>query len=78
MHPHPLVSQRSQAIMLFVLGNSVDALERVAKLFPLRTGVAAPSWIVTSKEADVLGAAGIYGAGVWNNKWRCDSLSSID
>jgi hypothetical protein len=49
--------------MLFIISSDTFALERAARLFPMRTGVTAPSWLVVKGEADHIGAAGIIGAG---------------
>jgi len=73
LHPHP---KCTKSVMLFILANSVDAIERGLRLVPLRTGVPAPSWLVISQLADVYGLAGICGAGVWTCDWACsDALS---
>ncbi|KAH7927722.1 hypothetical protein BV22DRAFT_255973 [Leucogyrophana mollusca] len=67
-----LASER--ATTLFVMSNDQAGLERVARLFPIRTGVAVPDWVVVGAHADRVGAAGIEGAGVWkackSNAWR--------
>ena len=63
LHPHPQDSERKKSIMLFMLVNSTTALERAGRLFPIRTGIATPSWVVSSHLADKFGAAGICGAG---------------
>jgi hypothetical protein len=39
------------------------ALERIYRLFPMRTGIAIPDWLVIGPSADVIGAAGVSGAG---------------
>jgi hypothetical protein len=49
--------------MLFLLGNDGSALERVVRLSPLRTGVAAPDWLVLGAHMDVIGAGGLMGGG---------------
>ena len=50
-------------MMLFMLGTDMESLERVGRLFPLRTGVPGPDWIMISEEADRIGLAGVVGAG---------------
>lgn len=67
LHPHPTLIN---SLMLFVLYNDDPALERAVRLFPFRTGVAVPDWVVVGPMMDTLGAAGIEGAGVWGNDWR--------
>lgn len=59
--------------MLFILYNDDSALERAVRLFPFRTGVAVPDWIVVGPMMDELGAAGIEGAGVWDNDWKLNA-----
>lgn len=49
--------------MMLMIGESGGALERIGRLFPIRTGVATPSWIILGPSVDKLGAAGIVGAG---------------
>ncbi|KAF8078159.1 hypothetical protein FPV67DRAFT_1603782 [Lyophyllum atratum] len=61
LHPHPAGGADSN--MLFLLANSHSSLERLARLFPIRTGVTVPSWVVTGPLTDSIGAAGIRGAG---------------
>jgi hypothetical protein len=49
--------------MLFMISSDVPGLERLARLFPIRTGVTVPSWVVLNDNSDHIGAAGIHGAG---------------
>ena len=49
--------------MLFMISSDVSGLERLARLFPIRTGITVPSWLVLSGDSDHIGAAGISGAG---------------
>jgi hypothetical protein len=49
--------------MLFMISSDMPGLERLARLFPIRTGVAVPSWVVLTNASDYIGAAGIHGAG---------------
>ncbi|KAF8644122.1 hypothetical protein AX16_008651 [Volvariella volvacea WC 439] len=72
-HPHP---SSPKAKFLFLLATDNCGLERLARLFPIRTGVPVPSWIIVSKEADEFGAAGICGAGIWNYDWQYNPISS--
>ena len=48
--------------MLFILGDN-SGIERAARLFPIRTGVAVPDWLLVGTEADDVGAGGVMGAG---------------
>jgi len=49
--------------MLFILANDQLGLERAARLFPIRTGLALVDWMVIGNQADKRGAAGIEKAG---------------
>jgi hypothetical protein len=49
--------------MLFMISSDMLGLERLARLFPIRTGVTVPSWVVLNGDSDHIGAAGIRGAG---------------
>ncbi|CAG8489151.1 15329_t:CDS:10 [Acaulospora morrowiae] len=66
---HPF--KRSQ-LALIIAGTDVKGLDQVSKLFPKRTGVPVPDWIITGPEVAWKGIGGILGAGFWNNKWRFD------
>ncbi|KAJ7632248.1 hypothetical protein FB45DRAFT_744737 [Roridomyces roridus] len=67
LYPHPV---NSDGRMLFLLSTDESGLERAARLFPIRTGVTVPDWIITSSRADQTGAAGVLGAGVWGARWN--------
>ncbi|TFK25060.1 hypothetical protein FA15DRAFT_687246 [Coprinopsis marcescibilis] len=62
LHPHP---SSYGGVMLFMAHSGLDSLERLGKLFPIRTGVAAPAWVIAGPSMDRLGASGLEGAGVW-------------
>jgi len=49
--------------MLFMIAHDRSGLERVARLFPVRTGMALADWLVIGKRADKQGASGIEKAG---------------
>lgn len=49
--------------MMLVVGESAEALECAARLFPIRTGITVPSWVILGRGMDEVGAAGISGAG---------------
>ena len=59
-HPHPT---RPDGLALFLAGTDDEGLERALRLFPFRTGVPVPDWVVIGREADKVGAAGVLGAG---------------
>ena len=50
-------------LLLFILSSSSAGLERAIRLFPIRTGVPVPDWILIGRDADTLGAAGVQAAG---------------
>jgi hypothetical protein len=60
LHPHPT---SPEAMMVVIIGESAAALEQAGRLFPIRTGITVPSWLIFGSEMDRLGAAGISGAG---------------
>ncbi|KAJ7470355.1 hypothetical protein FB451DRAFT_1038083 [Mycena latifolia] len=66
LHPHP---QNINGQMLFLLSTDAAGLERAGRLFPIRTGVAVPDWLITSSRAEQAGAGGVIGAGVWGTGW---------
>lgn len=49
---------------LYIHALSVEAYERAIRVFPLRTGVPNPEWIVVGREADKWGMGGVLGAGL--------------
>jgi hypothetical protein len=59
-YPHP---SRKETLILIMLYCDFPGLERVARLFPFRTGVAAPDWVVIGERSDMFGAAGVDAAG---------------
>jgi hypothetical protein len=62
MFTHPHESSPS-SMMLFIIANDESGLERAARLFPIRTGLALADWLVIGKQADKQGASGIQNAG---------------
>ena len=60
LHPHPT---HSNSLALFVHGTDHEGLERALRLFPIRTGVTVPDWIVVGLHADEQGSGGVEGAG---------------
>ncbi|KAH9857796.1 hypothetical protein C2E23DRAFT_719844 [Lenzites betulinus] len=73
LHPHPLHSSSS---VFFVYGSDLTGLERGLRLFPIRTGITVPDWIVVGPQADERGAGGVEGAGVWGNDWGWNEAMS--
>ncbi|KAH6918772.1 hypothetical protein BKA70DRAFT_28649 [Coprinopsis sp. MPI-PUGE-AT-0042] len=72
---HPPLSE-GKGNVLFMLASDDASLERLGKLFPIRTGIAVPDWLVTGSAMDLQGAAGVEGAGVWDSHWRHNEASS--
>ncbi|THV08034.1 hypothetical protein K435DRAFT_815267 [Dendrothele bispora CBS 962.96] len=66
LHPHPM---NKDAKMLLLQSTDAIGLEKAARLFPVRTGVAVPDWIIVGPDSDRMGAAGIFSAGVWSSGW---------
>ncbi|KAG8217230.1 hypothetical protein J3R82DRAFT_5317 [Butyriboletus roseoflavus] len=60
--PHPY---DVQSVALFLQSTDTSGLERAVRLFPIRTGVLSPDWLVVDGRADMIGAAGVQGAGVY-------------
>lgn len=58
---HPL--PRPAGFMLFIICSDLLAYERARRLFPIRTGVTVPSWIIIGEQTDSIGAAGVEAAG---------------
>ncbi|KAF9475666.1 hypothetical protein BDN70DRAFT_996247 [Pholiota conissans] len=68
-HPHPM-QEESESFILFIMYNEISGLERATRLFPFRTGVAVPDWVVVDTSMDTFGAGGIQAAGVWDADWK--------
>jgi len=66
-HPH---AYSPSATMLFIIAHDQSGLERAARLFPIRTGLALADWLVVGKRADKQGAYGIEKAGLWGRSWE--------
>lgn len=60
LHTHPT---RPEGLMLVIYADNETALERALRLFPVRTGITVPDWVIVSPEADKTGAGGVVGAG---------------
>jgi hypothetical protein len=79
-------------LVAFVSGTDHFGIERAARLFPIRTGVVLPDWLVIGGGADKFGAAAIIGAGyvdsfsrkhrvlincsVWGTEWGWNECAS--
>ena len=60
LHPHPT---SPVALMMFIFASDDESLERAHRLFPIRTGVTVPDWIILSPDTDAMAAGGVRGAG---------------
>lgn len=58
---------------LFLQSSDPGGLERALRLFPIRTGVLVPDWLVVDGRADRIGAGGAEGAGVWGSAGRSNN-----
>lgn len=73
LHPHP---KCETGLSLFLTSTDDAGLERILRLFPLRTGVSVPEWVITGPSADVMGAGGLLGAGYWTRDWGWSDMQS--
>ncbi|KAL1730124.1 hypothetical protein EV714DRAFT_284474 [Schizophyllum commune] len=57
---------------LYLYAADVAGLERLGRLFPIRTGVKVPGWMVVGPEMDTKSSGGILGAGFFGikGKWN--------
>ena len=58
--PHP---SNPKGLVLYLAGTDDDGLERALRLFPFRTGVPVPDFVIVGKHADYVGAGGVLAAG---------------
>jgi len=70
---HPMSRGR---LLMIICGTDEKGFERAAKLFPYRTGVGQPDWIVTGPKMDTLGMQGVVAAGYYSNLWDIESSVS--
>ncbi|KAH8829622.1 hypothetical protein DL96DRAFT_1792502 [Flagelloscypha sp. PMI_526] len=75
LHPHPS-SRDKKAMALFVHWSGDVGLERALRLFPIRTGITVPNWIISGPRSDTMGTAGVIGAGVWTRDWQYNDVLS--
>jgi len=63
-------------LALIICGTDEEGLDRAARLFPYRTGVGQPDWIIVGPKMDVQGMQGVEASGYFSNLWRIeDSVS---
>ncbi|KAH7044264.1 hypothetical protein BKA57DRAFT_469111 [Linnemannia elongata] len=66
----------SSNLAMVIAGLDPQGLETAARLFPKRTGMLVPDWIITGPEMAWKGAGGILAAGYWGNHWEYLSTMS--
>ncbi|KAF8938527.1 hypothetical protein BGZ58_000719 [Dissophora ornata] len=66
----------SSNLAMVIAGLDAQGLETAARLFPKRTGLLVPEWVVTGPEMPWKGAGGILAAGYWGNHWEYQPLMS--
>jgi hypothetical protein len=70
---HPLAKSR---LALVICGTDGDGLDRAAMLFPYRTGVGQPDWIIVGPEMGVQGMQGVEAMGYFSNFWEIEESVS--
>ncbi len=60
LHPHPV---SASSLVLVLYSGDTTGTERLLRLFPIRTGITVPDWIIIGDKSDSTGAAGVEGAG---------------
>lgn len=63
-------------LMVVVCGTDEKGLERAARLFPYRTGVGQPDWIVVGPKMGVQGMQGVEAMGYYSNLWAIEPAVS--
>ena len=61
---------------MIICGTDAKGLERAAKLFPYRTGVGQPDWVVVGLKMGVYGMEGVEAMGYYNNLWDIEPAVS--
>ena len=67
---------RSRLLMI-ICGSDHKGLEAAGKLFPYRTGVGQPDWIVVGTEMGVHGMQGVKAMGYYSNLWDIEAEVSF-
>lgn len=70
---HPLPRSR---LLLCICGTDQEGLERAARLFPYRTGVGQPDWVVVGPEMGDEGMQGAKAMGYYSNQWDIETTVS--
>ena len=70
---HPLARSR---LGLVICGTDGDGLDRAARLFPYRTGVGQPDWIMVGSKMGIQGMQGVEAMGYFSNFWDIEESVS--
>lgn len=62
---------------MLIMNGDQPALERTARLFPIRTGISVPDWLLITANADQMGTGGIVATGQVPSLLRWTSINSI-
>ncbi|KAK6534290.1 hypothetical protein TWF281_005618 [Arthrobotrys megalospora] len=62
---------------ILIWGSDAVGLRRVTRLFPIRTGVSQPDFIVLGGESGWKGAAGALALGMFDSKWQIQPSASF-
>lgn len=70
---YPLEMSR---LLMIICGTDEKGLEMAAKLFPYRTGVGQPDWVVIGPKMGVQGMEGVEAMGYYSNLWDIEPAVS--
>lgn len=65
----------AKMLLLQSTDTSDTGLERVTRLFPIRTGVPVPDWIIVGGDGSK-GEANVIAAGLWDSEWNWNEAMS--
>ncbi|KAJ6262170.1 hypothetical protein Dda_2975 [Drechslerella dactyloides] len=65
----------TEKVGIWVWGSDAEGLRRATRLFPIRTGVSQPDFILLGPDSGWKGAAGALALGVFDSKWQITSSS---
>ncbi|KIK63771.1 hypothetical protein GYMLUDRAFT_71889 [Collybiopsis luxurians FD-317 M1] len=74
LHPHP-TNSRAKMLLLQSTDSKGSGLERAARLFPIRTGVPVPDWIIVGGDGGK-GEGNVIATGLWNSEWDWNAVMS--
>ncbi|KAJ3806599.1 hypothetical protein F5876DRAFT_90994 [Lentinula aff. lateritia] len=74
LHPHPMNSCAKMLLLQSTEPVGVG-LERAARLFPIRTGVPVPDWIIIGED-NGRGEGNVIAAGLWDSEWNWNKAMS--